>query len=68
MGLLGEIPSQAATMIAVDRNSLSSLSLPSKIPPTEPSKIPPTEPCKIPPTEQRQSKVDWLNPFSTSSK
>ncbi|MEJ6486124.1 hypothetical protein N0Y54_33515 [Nostoc punctiforme UO1] len=76
MGLLGEIPSQAATMIAVDRNSLSSLSLPSNIPATEPSKIPPTElskitatePSKIPATEQRQLKVDWLNPFSTLSK
>lgn len=76
MGLLGEIPSQAATMIAVDRNSLSSLSLPSNIPATEPSKIPatelskipPIEPSKIPPTEERQLKVDWLNPFSTLSK
>ncbi|MHC5917641.1 MAG: hypothetical protein ACYTXE_43210 [Nostoc sp.] len=76
MGLLGEIPSQAAMMIAVDRNSLSSLSLPSNIPPTEPSKISPTEPSNIsptessniPPTEQRQLKVDWLNPFSTLSK
>ncbi|UKP01034.1 hypothetical protein [Nostoc sp. UHCC 0870] len=52
MGLLGEIPSKAATMIAVDRNTLQELERPSR----------------TPITEQKQPLTDWLNPFSTSFK
>jgi hypothetical protein len=65
MGLLGEIPSQGAPMIAVASNQSQPLQLiqSSPLPISRTSVKEPLQIARTPVLEESESGTDWLNPF-----